>query len=100
MIISSDREGSPKILYESLYCNVPVLSTDCGNISEVLPKEFIANINDESFKKLISKWTSNIEELTSSQQTSFKRVKDNNLLSIQAEKVNEKYQEFLSIASK
>lgn len=100
VIISSDREGSPKILYESLYCNVPVLSTDCGNISEVLPKEFIADINDESFKKLISNWTSNIEELTSAQQTSFTKVKKNNLLSIQAEKVNKKYQEFLSIASK
>ena len=32
LIISSDREGSPKVLYESLYCKVPVLSTNCGNI--------------------------------------------------------------------
>ena len=25
LLIPSDREGSPKVLFESLYCNVPVL---------------------------------------------------------------------------
>jgi hypothetical protein len=53
LIISSDREGSPKVLYESLYCKVPVLSTCCGNIAEVLPNQSIAETNDQSFQHLL-----------------------------------------------
>ena len=48
LIISSDREGSPKVLYESLYCKVPVLSTNCGNIGDAHQKN-VADANDESF---------------------------------------------------
>ena len=100
LIISSDREGSPKVLYESLYCKVPVLSTDCGNIAEVLPNESIAETNDKSFQHLLKKWSGNVNELSSSQERCFSEVQSKNLLSIQAKKVNEKYQEFLSMASR
>ena len=100
LIISSDREGSPKVLYESLYCKVPVLATDCGNISEVLPKTSVADNNDESFKILLKKWVPEVDKLSSIQRYCFNRVGSNNLLSIQTEKVNMKYQEFLSMASK
>ena len=100
LIISSDREGSPKVLYESLYCKVPVLATNCGNISEVLPKISVADNNDESFKILIKKWVGKADELSSIQQDCFSEVMSKNLLSIQTEKVNTKYQEFLSMASK
>ena len=100
LIISSDREGSPKVLYESLYCKVPVLSTNCGNIGDVLPKECVADANDESFKLLIKKWMGKVDELSSIQNDCFDNIVSNNLLSIQTQKVIEKYQEFLSMASK
>ena len=32
LLISSDREGSPKVLYESLYSEVPVISTNVGGL--------------------------------------------------------------------
>tara|TARA_B100001769_G_scaffold181712_1_gene143623 strand:- start:72 stop:1040 length:969 start_codon:yes stop_codon:yes gene_type:complete len=100
LIISSDREGSPKVLYEALYCKVPVLSTDCGNIAEVLPNESIAETNDKSFQHLLEKWVGKINELSLLQKNCFNQVKSKNLLSIQTQKVNSKYQEFLSIASR
>ena len=100
LIISSDREGSPKVLYESLYCKVPVLSTNCGNIGDVLPKECVADANDESFKLLIEKWMGRVDELSSIQNDCFDNVMSKNLLSIQTKKVINKYQEFLSMASK
>ena len=100
LIISSDREGSPKVLYESLYCKVPVLSTDCGNIAEVLPNQSIAETNDQSFQHLLKKWAGKINELNLLQKNCFNEVRSKNLLSIQTKKVNEKYQEFLSMASR
>ena len=100
LIISSDREGSPKVLYESLYCKVPVLSTDCGNIAEVLPNQSIAETNDQSFQHLLKKWAGKINELSLLQKNGFNEVRSKNLLSIQTKKVNEKYQEFLSMASR
>ena len=100
LIISSDREGSPKVLYESLYCKVPVLSTDCGNIAEILPNQSIAETNDQSFQHLLKKWAGKINELSLLQKKCFNEVGSKNLLSIQTKKVNEKYQEFLSRASR
>ena len=100
LIISSDREGSPKVLYESLYCKVPVLSTDCGNIAEILPNKSIAETNDQSFQHLLKKWAGKINELSLLQKKCFNEVGSKNLLSIQTKKVNEKYQEFLSMASR
>ena len=83
-----------------LYCKVPVLSTDCGNIAEVLPNESIAETNDKSFQHLLEKWVGKINELSLLQKNCFNQIKCKNLLSIQTQKVNRKYQEFLSIASK
>ena len=100
LIISSDREGSPKVLYESLYCKVPVLSTDCGNIAEILPNQSIAETNDQSIQHLLKKWAGKINELRLLQKKCFNEVGSKNLLSIQTKKVNEKYQEFLSMASR
>ena len=53
LLIPSDREGSPKVLYESLFCKVPVLSTDCGNIADVLPNESVSRVSDNDFRDLM-----------------------------------------------
>jgi glycosyltransferase involved in cell wall biosynthesis len=100
LLIPSDREGSPKVLYESLFCKVPVLSTDCGNIADVLPNESVSRVSDSDFRDLIKRWVNNYEELYSSQIETFKYVAQNNVLAAQALRVNKVYQEFLSKASK
>ena len=69
-------------------------------MSDILPTNCLAEVNDESFKNLLSRWVNNILELRKIQESCFKKVKDENLLSIQAEKVNKIYQDLLSKASK
>ena len=59
-----------------------------------------ADANDESFKLLIKKWVGKVDELSSIQNDCFGNIVSKNLLSIQTQKVIEKYQEFLSMASK
>lgn len=100
LVIPSDREGSPKVLFESLFCNVPVLSTRCGIMSDILPPTSLAEIDDENFKNLLSQWVDNIDELKTMQEVCFKKAKQENLLSIQAEKVNKVYQDLFSRVSK
>jgi hypothetical protein len=45
-------------------------------------------------------WVDNIDELKTMQEVCFKKVKQENLLSIQAEKVNKVYQDLFSKVSK
>ena len=100
LVISSDREGSPKVLFESLFCNVPVLSTKCGIMSNFLPASSLAEVNDESFKDLLFQWVNNLHELEAIQEDCFKKVKEENLLSIQAKKVIRIYQDLFSRVSR
>ena len=46
LIISSRDEGGPRVALEALYLEIPVLSTDVGHMSKLLPKELLANTND------------------------------------------------------
>ncbi len=53
MVLTSDREGLPTVLIESLICGVPVVSTDCiSGPSEILTGELskwlvpVGNVND------------------------------------------------------
>ena len=100
LVIPSDREGSPKVLFESLFCNVPVLSTKCGIMSNLLPASSLAEVNDESFKDLLCQWVDNINGLETLQEDCFKKVKEENLLSIQAKKVIKIYQDLFSRVSR
>ena len=47
VLISSDREGSPKVLFEALFCNIPVISTSVGIMPDLLPSDCLSESNDE-----------------------------------------------------
>ena len=100
LIISSDREGSPKVVYEALYCGVPVLSTDCGNLKDLLPSSCVSKIDDSDFKKLLSRWSNDFSLLKNEQRDVFTKIKNENTLKVKAQEVLEIYKSLLSKASK
>lgn len=100
LIISSDREGSPKVVYEALYCGVPVLSTDCGNLKDLLPSSCVSKIDDSDFKKLLSRWSKDFSLLKNEQRDVFTKIKNENTLKVKAQEVLEIYKSLLSKASK
>ena len=99
LLISSDREGSPKVLYEALYCGVPVLSTDVGNIKDVLSSKFVCPPTDQDYMELIERFCTKELNLSESQREIFETVRNENLLQVQADKVINTYKDLLSKAS-
>ena len=62
LIISSRDEGGPRVALEALFLEIPVLSTDVGHMSNILPNELLAKKNDkESLKELLETHVDNIE---------------------------------------
>ena len=46
MLITSENEGIPQVIYESFYYNVPVVSTNVGGIPEVIENQVNGLLND------------------------------------------------------
>ena len=62
LIVSSRDEGGPRVALEALFLQIPVLSTDVGHMSNILPNELLAKKNDkESLKELLEAHIDNIE---------------------------------------
>ena len=69
-------------------------------MSNLHPASSLAEVNDESFKDLLCQWVDNINGLETLQEDCFKKVKEENLLSIQAKKVIKIYQDLFSRVSR
>ena len=64
LVVSSRDEGGPRVALEALFLEVPVLSTNVGHMSNILPQELLANKNDQkSLQKLLEKYVDNIDIL-------------------------------------
>ena len=64
LIVSSRDEGGPRVALEALFLEVPVLSTNVGHMSNILPQELLANKNDQkSLQKLLERYVDNIDLL-------------------------------------
>ena len=64
LIISSRDEGGPRVALEALYLEIPVLSTDVGHMSKLLPKEMLANKNDLiSLQTLLERYVDKIDTI-------------------------------------
>ena len=64
LIVSSRDEGGPRVALEALFLEIPVLSTNVGHMSNILPQELLANKNDQkSLQDLLEKYVDNIDIL-------------------------------------
>ena len=60
LVVSSRNEGGPRVALEALYLKIPVISTDVGHMSEILPKELLAKPNDlASLTDLVERYVGN-----------------------------------------
>ena len=52
LLMCSDSEGSPTIVREALACNLPVVSTDIGDVAEQIKDVYPSKISDRDENKL------------------------------------------------
>ena len=90
-ILSSLREGTPRVVLEALYLQTPVLSTHVGAVPELLPKKYIAPTeNIKALHQLIKKHITQPESLE--QTDAFERVQEHYSLKKKCQETLEVYQ--------
>ena len=93
LIVSSLNEGGSRVALEALYLKIPVISTNVGHMSEILPQELLAKPNSlESLKELIHSYVGNINI---NQDAIFRYVNEEYSLTKQSNKVIDIYKELL-----
>ena len=94
LIVSSLREGGPRVALEALYLKVPVISTDVGHMNKILPKEFLAEPNNQNaLKELIFKYVNKMHLYD--QSSIFEYVSDEFSVESQSRKILKAYKEAL-----
>ena len=93
LIISSRNEGGPRVALEALHLKIPVISTDVGHMSEILPKELLAKPNDlMSLKGLLETFINNPNY---NQESIYQYVTEEFSLTSKSNQINNVYKELL-----
>ena len=93
LIVSSRREGGPRVALEALYLHIPVISTNVGHMSQILPQELLAEPDNlESLKSLIHNWV----DRSMSQESIFEYVAEEYSIDKASKKVLSVYEDLLS----
>ena len=93
LIVSSRREGGPRVALEALYLHIPVISTNVGHMSQILPQELLAEPDNlESLKSLIDDWI----DRSMSQESIFEYVAQEYSIDKASKKVLSVYEDLLS----
>ena len=93
LIVSSRREGGPRVALEALYLHIPVISTNVGHMSQILPQELLAEPDNlESLKSLIDNWI----DRSMSQESIFEYVVQEYSIDKASNKVLSVYEDLLS----
>ena len=95
MIVSSRNEGGPRVALEALYLGIPVLSTNVGHMSDILPNELLAKKNDQkSLQQLLEKYVDDINLID--QKAIFSFVDEEFSVRQKMLEINEAYRSLLS----
>jgi glycosyltransferase involved in cell wall biosynthesis len=93
LIVSSRREGGPRVALEALYLHIPVISTNVGHMSQILPQELLAEPDNlESLKSLIDNWI----DRSMSQESIFEYVAQEYSIDKASKKILSVYEDLLS----
>ena len=95
LIVSSRDEGGPRVALEALYLGIPVLSTNVGHMSDILPNELLAKKNDQkSLQQLLERYVDDINLID--QQAIFSFVDEEFSVRQKMLEINEAYKSLLS----
>ena len=94
LLISSRNEGGPRVALEALKNEVPVLSTDVGHMSDILPNEFLAKSDDlNSLTRLLETYVDKIDIFD--QSSIYEYVKCEYSVEEKAEQIDQIYRDLL-----
>ena len=99
ILIPSDREGSPKILFEALYCKIPVFSTSVGVMPDLLSSDCLCAPDNESFQHMLENKLKDVDLIHQNNVDLYELVKSKFTLKQQCAEVMRVYQALLSKAS-
>ena len=99
ILIPSDREGSPKILFEALYCKIPVFSTSVGVMPDLLSSDCLCAPDNESFQHMLVNKLKDVDLIHQNNVDLYELVKSKFTLKQQCAEVIRVYQALLSKAS-
>ena len=95
LIVSSRDEGGPRVALEAFYLEIPVLSTNVGHMSEILPNELLAKKNDrKSLQQLLEAYVDDIHLID--QKAIFKFIEEEFSVRQKIEEIKEAYSLLLS----
>ena len=93
LVISSRKEGGPRVALEALHLKIPVISTMVGHMADILPLELLAKPdNEESLTKLIRSY---VDGKTMNQDSIFRYVNEEYSLTAQGNKILKVYKDLL-----
>ena len=93
LVISSRKEGGPRVALEALHLKIPVISTMVGHMADILPLELLAEPgNEESLTKLIRSY---VDGKTMNQDSIFRYVNEEYSLTAQGNKILKVYKDLL-----
>ena len=93
LIISSRKEGGPRVALEALHLKIPVISTMVGHMADILPLELLAKPDDEeSLTTLVSSY---VDDKTLNQDSIFRYVNEEYSLKAQGNKILKVYEDLL-----
>ena len=93
LVISSKNEGGPRVALEALYLKIPVISTDVGHMSEILPNELLAEPNNlVSLTDLVEKFVNNSNY---NQESIYQYVAEEFSLTVKTRQTMDVYKELL-----
>ena len=93
LVVSSRNEGGPRVALEALYLKIPVISTDVGHMSEILPNELLAEPNNlVSLTDLVERFVNNSNY---NQESIYQYVAEEFSLTVKTRQTMDVYKELL-----
>ena len=93
MVISSRKEGGPRVALEALKLEIPVISTSVGHMPEILPQELLAIPDDlDSLRNLVESY---VDNLSYKQDSIFEYIQEEFSLEKKTQQIMDVYKELL-----